>query len=67
MEIANRVMEPFFTTRLEQGGTGLGLAISSAIVKEFGGSITFVSSGSGHGTTFTVSLCQAITTPTEAG
>jgi len=67
VEIANRIMEPFFTTRLEEGGTGLGLAISSAIVKEFDGSITFVSSGSGHGTTFTVSLCQAKTTPTEAG
>jgi len=67
VEIASRIMEPFFTTRLEQGGTGLGLAICSAIVKEFDGLITFVSSGSGHGTTFTVSLCQAITTSTEAG
>ncbi len=67
VEIANRIMEPFFTTRLEQGGTGLGLAISSAIVKEFDGSIAFVSSGSGHGTTFTVTLCQAKTTSTEAG
>lgn len=67
VEIANRIMEPFFTTRLEQGGTGLGLAISSAIVKEFDGSISFVSSGSGHGTTFTVALCRAENTSTDNG
>jgi PAS domain S-box-containing protein len=57
-EIAARIMEPFFTTRLERGGTGLGLAISSTIVKEHGGSIEF-SSEPGKGTTFTVRLCRA--------
>lgn len=57
-EIAPRIMEPFFTTRLERGGTGLGLAICSTIVKEHGGSIGF-SSEPGKGTTFTVSLCRA--------
>lgn len=56
-EIAARIMEPFFTTRLERGGTGLGLAISSTIVKEYGGRITFKSEP-GAGTTFTVWLCQ---------
>jgi len=56
-EIASRVVEPFFTTRLERGGTGLGLAISSTIVKEHGGSIEF-SSEPGKGTTFTVRLCR---------
>jgi PAS domain S-box-containing protein len=57
-EIAARVMESFFTTRLERGGTGLGLAISSIIVKEHGGSIEF-NSEPGKGTTFTVRLCRA--------
>jgi len=61
-EIATRVMEPFFTTRLERGGTGLGLAISSTIVKEHGGKIDF-SSEPGKGTNFTVHLCRA--TPSE--
>ncbi len=56
-EIAARIMEPFFTTRLEKGGTGLGLAISSTIVKEHGGSIDFVSQPE-VGTTFTVRLCR---------
>jgi signal transduction histidine kinase len=57
-EIAARIMEPFFTTRLERGGTGLGLAISSTIVKEHGGSIEFCTEP-GKGTTFTVRLCRA--------
>jgi PAS domain S-box-containing protein len=55
-ELAVRIMEPFFTTRLEHGGTGLGLAISSSIVKEYGGSIEFTSDP-GTGTIFTVRLC----------
>jgi signal transduction histidine kinase len=63
-EIAARIMEPFFTTRLERGGTGLGLAISSTIVKEHGGSIEF-SSEPGRGTTFTVRLCRAVSTEKE--
>lgn len=58
-EIAARVMEPFFTTRLERGGTGLGLAISLTIVKEHGGTIEF-NSKPDVGTTFTVRLCPAV-------
>lgn len=57
-EIAARIMEPFFTTRLDKGGTGLGLAISSTIVKEHGGSIEFASEP-GRGTVFTVRLSRA--------
>lgn len=62
--IAARIMEPFFTTRLEHGGTGLGLAISSTIVKEHGGSIEF-SSEPGKGTTFTVRLKRAESSENE--
>jgi PAS domain S-box-containing protein len=63
-EIAARIMEPFFTTRLEHGGTGLGLAISSTIVKEHGGNIEF-SSEPGKGTTFIVRLCRTAPSDTD--
>ncbi|HIJ88358.1 MAG TPA: PAS domain S-box protein [Desulfuromonadales bacterium] len=58
-EVADRIMEPFFSTRQEQGGTGLGLAISATIVKEHGGVITF-SSLSGKGSVFTIRLNQVV-------
>jgi signal transduction histidine kinase len=45
-----RVTDPFFTTRREQGGTGLGLAICDRIVRDHGGSMHFFSKA-GHGTT----------------
>jgi C4-dicarboxylate-specific signal transduction histidine kinase len=54
-ELSSKVMEPFFTTRLELGGTGLGLSICSAIVKDHGGTLDF-SSNDDCGTTFTVRL-----------
>lgn len=34
-----KITEPFFTTRREQGGTGMGLSISAEIVAQFGGQI----------------------------
>ncbi|MDA8106599.1 MAG: PAS domain S-box protein [Nitrospiraceae bacterium] len=54
-EVLERIMEPFFTTRLEQGGTGLGLSISYSIIKDHGGSLKF-DSLPGCGTTVTVTL-----------
>lgn len=54
-ELAQRVMEPFFSTRVGAGGTGLGLSISGTIIKEHAGCLTF-SSEPGKGTTFEVRL-----------
>jgi signal transduction histidine kinase len=49
-EIAQRVVEPFFTTKPSGHGTGLGLAIVQTIVKEHGGTME-IRSAPGQGTT----------------
>ena len=36
-EIRTKVLEPFFTTRPDDGGTGLGLSVVYGIIKSFGG------------------------------
>lgn len=56
--VAQRVFEPFFSTKSEGEGTGLGLSICLGIVKEHGGSMTVDpgGAGSGRGATFTVEL-----------
>jgi len=50
---AERIFEPFYTTK--EGGTGLGLYLTSEIVRAHGGIITF-SKRRGGGMTFTVTL-----------
>ena len=54
-DVRTKIMEPFFTTKLDCGGTGLGLSISRSIVKEHHGTLEFVSE-LGKGTTFIVNI-----------
>src|SRR6185503_8534817 len=54
--VADRVFEPFFSTKSEGEGTGLGLSICLGIVKEHGGDMSVDPGGGGRGATFTVEL-----------
>ncbi|MDG4554997.1 MAG: ATP-binding protein [Candidatus Competibacter sp.] len=54
-EIADKIFNPFFTTRPVGSGTGLGLSVSYNIVKHHGGRIE-VESSVGQGAAFTVWL-----------
>ncbi|MDY0190213.1 MAG: ATP-binding protein [Desulfuromonas sp.] len=51
------LMDPFFTTKREQGGTGLGLSVSAGIAKSHGGRLEF-SSTLGSGMVATLYLPQ---------
>ncbi len=66
-EALPHIAEPFFTTKSKSGGIGLGLSISSRIVKEHGGTLTFISEP-GKGTTAEIVLPirQAESALTEA-
>ena len=53
--IADKIFQPFFTTKPTGQGTGLGLSLAYDIVKAHGGEIN-VKTEQGEGTTFTVIL-----------
>lgn len=61
-DVADKIFEPFFSTKEEGEGTGLGLSTAYSIVKSHDGFID-VDSEEGVGTTFSVHLPAA---PTEA-
>jgi PAS domain S-box-containing protein len=52
-EVADRIFQPFFTTK--SGGSGLGLSIVAGIIKNHSGTIS-VASTEGTGTTFIITL-----------
>jgi signal transduction histidine kinase len=54
-ELRHKVLEPFFTTRSENGGTGLGLSIAYRIVQGHGGRLE-IQSGPARGTEVIVRL-----------
>ncbi|GAB7026379.1 sensor histidine kinase [Geotalea toluenoxydans] len=54
-ENQERLYEPFFSTRIDNGGSGLGLYISNFIVTEHQGKLEVLSSP-GVGSTFTIRL-----------
>ncbi|HEY5973523.1 MAG TPA: PAS domain S-box protein, partial [Geobacteraceae bacterium] len=54
-DIRERIMEPFFTTKLDMGGTGLGLSICHTIIKSHRGSME-ITTAPDQGTTFTIRL-----------
>jgi PAS domain S-box-containing protein len=56
--LRGRIMDPFFTTKLDSGGTGLGLFINQSIINEHGGSLEFTSEP-GRETVFTVKIPAA--------
>jgi polar amino acid transport system substrate-binding protein len=54
-ENLQHIMDPFFTTKRDEGGTGLGLSISYNIIKDHGGTLQ-ITSGPEPGATAVIRL-----------
>jgi len=64
-EVADRIFNPFFTTKFGQGGTGLGLHISyNAVTNVLGGTLS-VTSSPGSGSVFNVTIPLVAPQPEE--
>lgn len=59
IDILDRAIEPFFTTREAAGGTGLGLSIVYGFIRQTGGHLN-ITSQVGHGTQIEVLLPLAL-------
>lgn len=55
-EIADRIFDPFFSTKDVGAGTGLGLAVCRGIVEAAGGTISLDRSAAGGGACFVIEL-----------
>jgi signal transduction histidine kinase len=64
-DVINRIFEPFFSTRKEQGGQGIGLSITRKIVERHLGGVT-AQNAEGGGCVFTVRI-PAVSFPGHAG
>jgi two-component system NtrC family sensor kinase len=64
-EIADKIYDPFFTTKRPGGGSGLGLTICLGVIKDHGGRIE-VRSSEGAGATFRIFLPAIVEKRPEA-
>ena len=55
IEMKDKILQPFFTTKKGTAGTGLGLSITNDIVKAHGGTID-IKTEAGNGSVFIISL-----------
>ena len=62
-QIANRIFEPFFSTKSVGAGTGMGLAVSFGMVKAHGGTLEVLPQAPGEGACFRVNLSKGVIKP----